>query len=73
MAGSCPNTVAVPRVAGISPSRIFMSVLLPAPLAPISPTTPLGMSALRPSSASTPGYCLVRSRKLTIAPGGLVA
>src|SRR6186997_2469738 len=57
-------TVACPEVGGRRPSRILISVLLPAPLAPTRPMIPGSSSRVRPSSAVTPrGYRLVRSRR----------
>ena len=50
---------AVPAVAGTSPSRILISVDLPAPLAPTSPVTPSPTVTSRWSSAVTDGYCFV--------------
>ena len=48
-----PSTSARPEVAGSRPSRILISVDLPAPLAPTSPVTPSGRSTVRPSRAVT--------------------
>ena len=55
VATSWPSTVAVPLVAGTSPSRILISVDLPAPLAPTSPVTPSPTVTSRWSSAVTAG------------------
>ncbi len=46
--------VALPDVGSSSPSRIFRSVLLPAPFDPTSPTIPGSISTVRPSSAVIP-------------------
>ena len=59
VATSWPSTWAVPLVAGISPSRILISVDLPAPLAPTSPVTPSPTDTSSWSSAVTRGYRLV--------------
>ena len=52
---SKPSTVAEPLVGCSSPSRIFSSVLLPAPFGPTSPTTPGSTRSASESSAVTPG------------------
>src|SRR5215212_959384 len=54
LATSNPKTVAEPLVGAISPSRILISVLLPAPFDPTRPTTPGSISRVSPSSAVTP-------------------
>src|SRR4051794_17723260 len=54
LATSNPKTVAEPLVGAISPSRILIKVLLPAPLDPTRPTTPGSISRVSPSSAVTP-------------------
>src|SRR5580700_9956417 len=51
------------------PSRIFINVDLPAPLAPTSPVTPGATDTVRPSSAVTsPGYTLVSTLVSMTAP-----
>src|SRR5262245_21693737 len=50
-----------PLVAGSSPSKMRMNVLLPAPLAPTNPMTPGSISTVSASRASTPGNRLVSS------------
>src|SRR5579875_3611758 len=65
---SRPSTVARPLVGGTRPSRILISVDLPAPLAPTSPVTPGATATVRPSSAVTfPGYTLVSAAVSTTA------
>ena len=55
-------TAARPDVGGRRPSRILISVLLPAPLAPTSPMIPGSSSTVSPSSATMPpGNRRVRS------------
>ena len=57
---SWPSTVAWPLVGGMRPSRILISVDLPAPFAPTSPVTPGATLTVSPSSAVTfGGYRLV--------------
>ena len=51
----CPQTSTRPSVGWASPSSRRNIVVLPAPLAPTSPTRPRGHSSVRPSSAVTPG------------------
>ena len=51
----CPQTSIVPSVGWASPSSRRNSVVLPAPLAPTSPTRPRGTSTVRPSRAVRPG------------------
>ena len=58
VATSWPSTWAVPLVAGVSPSRILISVDLPAPLAPTSPVTPSPTDTSSWSSAVTRGVPL---------------
>ena len=53
VATSRPKTVAEPLVGSSSPSRILISVLLPAPFAPTRPTIPGSISTVSPSSAVT--------------------
>ena len=52
-AASWPSTTARPLVGGSRPSRILMSVDLPAPFAPTSPVMPGANATVRPSSAVT--------------------
>src|SRR5215218_8850839 len=52
--GSSPRTRAWPLLGASRPSRILISVLLPAPLAPTSPTMPGSTSTVRSASAVTP-------------------
>ena len=61
-ATSTPHTSRLPSVGWLSPSIIRKRVVLPAPLAPTSPTRPAGTSRSRPSTAVTPGYRLVSPR-----------
>jgi len=62
VATSRSRTVALPDVAAERPSRILMSVDLPAPFAPTRPTTPGGTSTLSCERAVTrPPYRFVRS------------
>src|SRR2546423_11250825 len=60
-AGSIPRTRTPPVVGAISPSRILMSVDLPAPFAPTSPTIPGSTSTVSASRAVTRGYLLVNA------------
>src|SRR5690348_5939300 len=60
VATSRPSTSARPSVAGDRPSRILISVDLPAPLAPTSPVTPGPTSTESRSSAVTRGNRLLR-------------
>ena len=50
---SYPRTAADPEDGASSPSRILISVDLPAPFAPTSPMTPAGTDRVSPSSAVT--------------------
>src|SRR6187551_3242313 len=60
VATSRSRTLAVPAVAGERPSRILISVDLPAPFAPTRPTTPGGTSTVSCARAVIrPPYCLV--------------
>src|SRR3954470_2998989 len=61
VAMSRPSTCAVPDVGGSRPSTILISVDLPAPLAPISPTTPDGTATVSTETAVTERYLLVRA------------
>src|SRR6516165_1931871 len=57
---SWPSVAAWPLVGGSRPSRILISVDLPAPFAPTSPVIPGGTATVRLSSAVTSRvYCLV--------------
>ncbi len=49
---SSPRTLAVPLVGGSNPSRILISVDLPAPFAPIRPVIPGPTAIVRSSSAT---------------------
>src|SRR5689334_5172108 len=60
VATSRPSTSARPSEAGDRPSRILISVDLPAPLAPTSPVTPGPTSTEGRSSAVTRGNRLLR-------------
>src|SRR5687768_168294 len=60
VATSSPSTSARPSVAGDRPSRILISVDLPAPLAPTSPVTPGPTSTESRSRAVTRGNRLLR-------------
>ena len=56
---SVPAKLMVPALGGTTPPRIFISVDLPAPFSPMSPTTsPGSMWKLTSLSARTPGYVL---------------
>src|ERR1700680_5143648 len=52
---SVPMKVTVPELAGVTPQMVLTSVVLPAPLGPINPSTsPLLMPSVTPRSACRP-------------------
>ena len=69
-----PSTRISPASAGSTPERILISVDLPAPLWPSSPSTsPAARSRLTSSTAWTPPKVLVMPRSSTSGRGGHVA
>src|SRR5687768_17734832 len=65
-----PQTSTVPSVGGARPSMRRKRVVLPAPLAPTSPTSPRGTSTVRPSRATVRWKRLVRADVRSNGPGG---
>jgi hypothetical protein len=63
-----PNATTRPAVGGTNPESTLSSVVLPAPLGPMSPTVPTGSSARTASRDTTPPNRTVRSSMRIIVP-----